>query len=278
MNKRQRTLALNTVSATVEEITPALAQEWMKVNINNRRTHHRGILSYIAEMSKGNWECNGESIIFDSKGKLRDGQNRLMAIIKSNTTIVCVVVKGVKPSAFDTMNQGIIRTVAQIFDLNKNIKVNGGKLGAVLKTLHTYYEYNNVSGKMNLRFSPRLAEELRLEYKGCEDSVTFATNFKRPLLSPMMLSSLHYIFASIDKNSAEIFLTALLTGDCGDYKEILKLRNYFLDIKMNEKTKALMGNRTFVGGVIIKAWNAFRKNEKMHDFEYKKGEEFPRAK
>lgn len=278
MNKRKRTLALNTITSSVEEITPEQAAHYLTLNVNNRKTHNRSIRSYANDMMEGLWECNGESIIFDRKGKLRDGQNRMMAIVRANVTIVAVIVRGVNERAFDTMNQGRTRTVGTIFDLNPEIHVNGKILASTLKAVFKYYEHNCLKDTLDINFSPRFAEGLRIHYKTVEESVAYATNFKRPIVSQTLIGTLHYIFNGIDEIDAGIFLNAFLSGDCGEHKELLKLRNYFLDIRMNEKTKGMMKNRTFVGGVIIKAWNAWRDDRILRDFEYKKGEEFPTAR
>lgn len=277
MTKRQITLALNSVSANVETITPEDAAKYLGVNIDNRKTKNRAIRSYATDMSNGDWECNGESIIFDKKGRLRNGQNRMKAIIRSGETIVSIVVRGVSEKAFDTMDQGKIRSPGEILGMDKTVKVNPALLASTLKALYKYFEYRSLGDALDIHFSPRFAKTLRMKYKNVDASVEYASQFKRPLITTTLIGSLHYIFTKIDEVQAVVFLNALLSGDCGEHKELLKLRNYFLDIKMNDKTKGMMRNRTFVGGVVIKAWNAWRENRKLRDFEYKKGEEFPRA-
>lgn len=277
MNKRQIKLAINTISSNIEIVTPAIAEVMLSKNIFNRKTSPRAIRSYSEAMSSGNWMCNGESIVFDNKGNLVDGQHRLKAVVRSGEDIVFNVIRGVKAKAFDTFNQGIKRSVGQIFELNSEIYVNGTILAATLKAINIYYTQQSLKDCMDVQFTPQLAEELRLSNKGCQESVKYSKNFKRPLVSATLIATLHYVFSKIDKVQAVVFLNAFLTGDCGDHKDILKLRNHFLDIKMNDKTKGMMRNRTFVGGVIIKAWNSFRANKKMHNFEYKKGEQFPKA-
>lgn len=278
MNKRQRTIALNTVSANVETITPEDAVQYLELNLNNRSTKNRAVRSYANDMVNGDWECNGESIIFDCKGKLRNGQNRMKAIVRSGETIVSVVVRGVSLKAFDTMDQGKIRSPGEILSLEKDVHVNPKLLASTLKALYKYNEYRSLGDALDIHFTPRFAKNLRMIYKNVDASVEYSSQFKRPLITATLIATLHYIFSKINSEHSEVFLNGLLTGDCGEHSEILKLRNYFLDIKMNEKTKGMMRNRTLVGGVIIKAWNAWREDRILKSFEYKKGEEFPRAK
>lgn len=277
MTPAQIKTALANITSDIVAITPELASEWLLSNKNNRRVNQKSINAYMYEMTEGHWACNGETIIFDRKHDLLDGQQRLMAAVKSNTTIVSVVVYGVNRKDFDTMDQGRKRTNGQINDLNPDIKVNGTILSATTKAVVIYFKCHSFTDHFGMQFAPRMEAQLRQQYKGLESSVTFASNYKRKLISPTLTSALHYIFTQLDEVAGHVFMEALLTGDHGGNKELLKLREFFIDLKCNEKTKSRMNNRTFVGGVIVKAWNAWRTNTILQDFEYKKGESFPIA-
>ena len=86
------------ISCEVENITPAKAAEYLKHNTDNYRKIKRHIVrEYLDDILNGRWELNGESIVFDANGVLKDGQHRLAAIYKSGKTIPTVVVRGVSP-------------------------------------------------------------------------------------------------------------------------------------------------------------------------------------
>jgi hypothetical protein len=56
---------------------------------------------YAEEMRLGVWALNGKSLIFDSNGRLLNGQHRLTACAQSGVPLVTLVVRGVNPSVFN---------------------------------------------------------------------------------------------------------------------------------------------------------------------------------
>lgn len=84
----------------LETITPELAREYLKHNMaNNRKPKDKHIAIMAADMKNGRWEWNNvqNMIIFDKNGWLKDGQNRLMAIIKANAPVKMIVARNVPP-------------------------------------------------------------------------------------------------------------------------------------------------------------------------------------
>lgn len=87
------------IKAEVETITPAKAREYLKKNTNNYRKMSRAaIRNYAEDIKNGRFELNGESIVFGESGILKDGQNRLAAIVMANKPIDVLVVRGVADS------------------------------------------------------------------------------------------------------------------------------------------------------------------------------------
>lgn len=80
----------------VETITPQKAAEYLKKNRVNRNIRRHTVDKYAEDMRNGAWELNGESICFSENGELKDGQHRLMAIIKAGVPIKSAVCRGVK--------------------------------------------------------------------------------------------------------------------------------------------------------------------------------------
>lgn len=73
------------------EITPDIAREWLEKNTVNRNISPNRVYSYAEDIKKGKWQLNGESIKFNTAGRLVDGQHRLSAVVKANKPIKCVV-------------------------------------------------------------------------------------------------------------------------------------------------------------------------------------------
>lgn len=113
----------SSITMTVEDIGPDKAKEYMRKNINNPRggTMSRSVIkSYAEDMKNGLWQLNGEPIVFDEDGFLKDGQHRLAAIIMSGVTIRTVVIRGVGRDV-DIYNWDYGRTVAQVTNCNSTI-------------------------------------------------------------------------------------------------------------------------------------------------------------
>jgi len=161
----------------IEQITPEIAKDYLKANIENRKVR-RDIVSSLAEkMSSGKWSENGESIIFDKNGVLKDGQHRLHAVIKAKHSYQAVIVSGVETDVMETIDIGKNRTLGDILYLNGYTSVNllastakaiiiynrrqqkgtqsskrvdnGVGLGYVSKHYKTLKQYINVAQKIN---------------------------------------------------------------------------------------------------------------------------------
>lgn len=97
-----------------ETITPEQAAKYLKRNVDNYRTLSRAkVGQYAAEMKAGKWQLNGESIVFDETGKLKDGQHRLAAIMVAKVPVQMTVINGVAESV-TIYDSGMTRSVRQI--------------------------------------------------------------------------------------------------------------------------------------------------------------------
>jgi len=89
------------LTVEIEEITPDLAQAYLANNAKHREIKEEKVRKIAGEMSTNNWQLNGKVIIFDSNGRLLNGQHRLSACALSGQTFTTLVVRGVNPDAFD---------------------------------------------------------------------------------------------------------------------------------------------------------------------------------
>lgn len=81
-----------------ERITPQMALKYLEKNGVNRRLSNSTIAKYAEDMKNGAWELNGEAICFSKSGVLKDGQHRLMAIVKADVPVNITVCRGVADS------------------------------------------------------------------------------------------------------------------------------------------------------------------------------------
>ena len=86
----------------VLSITPEMAQEMLAKSEGNRPIKRATVEMYARDMLNGNWKVNGETIVFDEAGVLRDGHHRLSAIIKANKPVLmCVIYGAPETTIFD---------------------------------------------------------------------------------------------------------------------------------------------------------------------------------
>lgn len=98
----------------IETITPETAAKYLKRNVDNyRKISKTKVQMYAAEMKAGKWQLNGEGIMFDETGKLKNGQHRLAAIMAAGVPIQMAVIRGVEDEVtiYDT---GMVRSTTQI--------------------------------------------------------------------------------------------------------------------------------------------------------------------
>src|SRR6266540_4297318 len=121
-------------------ITPELAQEWLDRGGTNRKTTRRRIEAMTAAIQRGEWQLTGEAIKLYHEGRVRDGQNRLHAIVEAGIPVRSVVARGVSEDAFDVMDTGRSRNAADVLHPRLSIPECHGRRRAridVHRTLRT---------------------------------------------------------------------------------------------------------------------------------------------
>lgn len=104
--------------ATFEDVTPAMAESFLLENEGNRRLSSPKIDRYAGQMERGTFMgLNGESASIDWNGKIHNGQHRFSAIVKSGVAVRMLVVRGVDPATFTTVDDVSKRTAADAFTI-----------------------------------------------------------------------------------------------------------------------------------------------------------------
>ena len=100
------------------EITPEVALGFLQLNSRNRARNDKHIMFLADQMATGKWVSNGEPYQFSSNNELLNGQHRLFAIIKSNTTQHGVIETEIDGDVFGTYDTGKKRTAGDVFHVN----------------------------------------------------------------------------------------------------------------------------------------------------------------
>ena len=102
------------IEMKTEVITPERAAHYLKRNVDNyRKISRQKVALYAEEMKAGKWQLNGEGIMFDETGRLKNGQHRLAAILAAGIPVTMTVITGV---ADDVMifDNGMTRSTKQM--------------------------------------------------------------------------------------------------------------------------------------------------------------------
>jgi hypothetical protein len=108
---------LNGIDTFAMLIGPKEAAMLLHSNVNNRPISEKHVALLANSMKKGEWALNGEPLIFFKDGTLGNGQHRLYAIIRSETTQQFLVVRGVDNATFSTMDGGRKRAGSDVLSL-----------------------------------------------------------------------------------------------------------------------------------------------------------------
>lgn len=112
-----------TITAQVETITPEKAAALFAMVPEYQRNIRTNRVAQIAhDMESGLWQLNGEPIIISKYGELMDGQHRIAAVIKADVTVPMMVIRGVEPDTYKTIDKCLPRSIADGLPNTPNAK------------------------------------------------------------------------------------------------------------------------------------------------------------
>lgn len=123
---QQQNRALETIERWIKEppstgnsrvftITPMIAAHLLdRYNTDNRPAKPGKIKVYADDLIEDRWWLTGDTIKFSTKGLLRDGQNRLKAVVAADVPMTTHIVFGVADEAFKVMDRGKNRNPSDI--------------------------------------------------------------------------------------------------------------------------------------------------------------------
>lgn len=137
---------MNNITAKVELITPDKAAALFEaVPDYQRNLRPIKVAQYASDIELGLWSLNGEPLIIASNGDLIDGQHRIAAIIKANKPVQMMVVRGVEPESYKTIDKGMARKAA---DGLKGVP-NAGRTAVIAKVWGAYNKTGNAYEAIN---------------------------------------------------------------------------------------------------------------------------------
>lgn len=240
-------------------VTPDMARRWLGCNTHNRRVKLGAVRKYAGDMAADRWLITGEAIQFDVNDTLLDGQNRLLAIVKTGVTLMVLVVRGLQPEAQDVMDSGVGRTASDALTLhgysNTNIMASAAKWCVL-------WDEDRLYGDTTLHM---VSHSQVMAYAEGNESLELAVARAKSLtsriqLQPSILAVMIYLTSRVHaEDSAEFF------GRAGDGvglpagSPILALLSRLRAIKEGK----VRVEPTALMSIVIRTWNAYRQHEQM---------------
>ena len=240
------------MQTTTETITPAMAAEYLKQNTRNRPCLPGRIYDYANAMKRGEWAQNGDSIRFGSDGVLLDGQGRLRACIAAEMDFTTLVIRGLDPETFKTIDLGKKRNVPDLLAMRG--EKNTTKLTRALRFLMMYE-----SGTFaNHTYTPTQLEECLSRHPSVRHWITSSKKMYDVTNHAAIVLTVCYLASLTRTQTAEDFARLLMDG-AGLEKgsAVLALRERLRqDRAATSKIPA-----SYASQLVIYAYNAFAKGD-----------------
>ncbi|MFZ3234888.1 MAG: hypothetical protein WA417_12690 [Stellaceae bacterium] len=214
------------------------------------------VQQFAADMAKSRWGLTGDTIKFGTDGRLLDGQNRLSAAVRSGKSFQTHVVFGIDPDLFGRMDIGKPRNPADI------LHIAGFKYASTLAAAIRWAHLLDTDPYNRETLQPDFVLELaRGRYADIDTFLRYGREINKHFSHPAgQMAALVYIFSKHDANKSKEFTTAWTRGERnGKYQIIDTMQALLHSQKANNNGRIHELTRA---GIIIKAWNIFRANQK----------------
>lgn len=262
-------------------VTPELAYKWLRQNSENNRKPKTGkIPQYARDMQNGNWKLTGETIKFDPKGALIDGQNRLRAVTVANCAVEFDVAYDVPREAMQVIDTGAARTFGDVLHIGGT--PNRARVSAVVRWIIQWDAGDRIGSGATVR--PTHSEMLA-KYEADPDGFDTAgargadcNNHGLGMSSSSGVA--FHLFQRIDKVAAHDFFDQVISGaGLTQGHPALVLRNRLIRARFG-RTPAGGRNRLDVTGadraeqlaLFVRAWNYWRKRATIERLAVGRGE------
>lgn len=256
------------MKAEIKLITPEYAGELLKMNVGNRRLKPIKNV-YADQMKKGTWMENGESIIIDKNGFIKDGQHRLNAVIASGVSYFCVVVTGVDPEVMDTIDVGTNRSLQDILELNgfQNFGITSSIIKAILgRNEKNKFHVNSGSGtRSSVKTYVTNAAGLKFALKYKQEVLKLSTVVNKIykqqtqfILSPRDIGMVIHGLGGFDFGEVHINFIKLISGIKVDPESST---NWLYKKLLNSKVNRVRIDQIWKQVAIIKIWNIYSQDD-----------------
>jgi hypothetical protein len=256
------------VTVQIMRITPVVARQMLERNKKNRPLNQHHVKNMKDMFLAGDMILNGEAIIFDAEDNLLNGQHRLHGCVESGVAWDAIVVRGIDPDAFRTLDGGKKRTTAD--SLAMCGEAHATQLSAAAQALLSFVDFGGVlrhttsgSRKATAPAVQRVLEahpELRRSVQVMSRTRLYNNQYGYVL---------HYLFSRVNAKLADEFAEVLASGHTDIGRPFVRLRETLIehgprtDMRRKNAAKA------------IKAFNAELNGDRPKMFKFSEIEDFP---
>jgi hypothetical protein len=247
-------------------VTAKDAVLWLDTkNAHNRPISESTVERYTQEIRAGRWKFNGQAIIFGKSGNLLNGQHRLKAIIAANKSIETLVVWGVDDDAFDTIDDGNKRSLADVLAVKAEYKPALLAAGVRFLWIYSTGQVATKDLRRGTIATKPLLEKTLDKHPGLRQSTKYYSMLKsRPggmLIPAGMAIGLHYLFSLVDEKKADEFFGTLQSGiGLHEAHPILALRARLIAGKKESSSNITNSAMYFY---TVTTWNAFVQDQPL---------------
>lgn len=255
------------VTITPERAAAMLRRQELLVaqdpEMRQRNVKEKKVQMYSRDMAAGEWECNGETLIFASNGRILDGMHRLLACVEAGKPFRTHIVEGVAHTAMRTIDTGIGRTMGD--QLTIAGKPTGTRLATALGVLWRWEQTGHRGFDWNARPTRLEMFEVLTKHPDIEKFCARSGRLEQ-LMSTGLGSALWYIFARQDAELADVFFEAVISGaSLREDDPVFVLRERLLRDRQQAAVRRVRLNLTMdvTADRIYRAWDATRRGLKI---------------
>ncbi len=257
------------------KMNPTLAAKILEDNPINRAVSEARVARYAKSMRDNRWRMNGATIVIAKGGALLDGQHRLWAVIESKQTIEMLVVEGVDPDAFATIDTGRARTASNVFSIAG--RTHASTVSAALRWLVWYSTppATRPASPGHLTITHDEMLELASENEDFTEAASRLSSMRqaRKIVTPSVACFVYAVAARENPERAGAWLALVESGEGLDGKHpVLQLRTRLLENRLSQSAKLPLID---VCALTIKSWNYYLTGARRNVLRWMSTEPFP---
>lgn len=256
----------------IRPVTPELARAYL-ANMGPQRTPRQfKIFTFAQDMKAGNWLYNGAPLVFDVHGRLRDGQNRLAALVAADVpSLEFRHLFNASEQMIATIDTGSARTFG---DVNRMQGIPNWNQTASAVNLWWHYLHDTV--ELHSPVSHAQLAKLRDEHLNALDQANtlLNTRFKTVKRLARASAAVFLLAYLLEKNEtlALDFFEKLDTGLGLEQNDaVFTLRRVLIN-NMGRQHKV---RPMFILAFLIKGFNGYLAKRKIQYIGWRKDEKFP---